>query len=437
MKRNIDVKRAIAFLKLGLEEFHEASLEYAKLCLDEPQQPLNWLNYSASEKALKNSYKALRIIKSGIILHPKHKKLKYALMQCLAEIGKLEASASILREEIRNTDSKDEKIMFNMQFIGEGYKLIDSAELKELANKWEKERNKHYANNVWLDYIREPVESRKIRIGYFSQDFCDHPVGRFIRPIIKNHNRDNYSVYCINSGIHKDTIYEEIKRYSDYWIDISEYDDMSATKVIADLQLDIIIELGGYTGGTRLGVLCSKCAPIQLSYLGYFAPTYLKTIDGWIGDKALFHGNSKIHKEAHEQLNVKGGYMAYEETIDAEIRRVNDRYFRVGTFNHSRKLNDITIKLFSKILAISDQIKLVLKSISFDEQEGREQMLQRLTKFGIDKNRIEILPWVEGRKLHLECYKYIDIARSITIWWSNNYLRSAIYGGSNNNVERK
>ena len=43
-------------------------------------------------------------------------------------------------------------------------------------------------------------------------------------------------------------------------------------------------------------------------------------------------------------------------------------------------------------------------------QEGREQMLQRLTKFGIDKNRIEILPWVEGRKLHLECYKYIDIA---------------------------
>ena len=216
-------------------------------------------------------------------------------------------------------------------------------------------------------------------------------------------------MYCINSGIHKDTIYEEIKRYSDYWIDITEYDDMSATKVIADLQLDIIIELGGYTGGTRLGVLCSKCAPIQLSYLGYFAPTYLKTIDGWIGDKALFHGNSKIHKEA-QQLNVKGGYMAYEETIDAEIRRVNDRYFRVGTFNHSRKLNDITIKLFSKILAISDQIKLVLKSISFDEQEGREQMLQRLTKFGIDKNRIEILPWVEGRKLHLECYKYIDIA---------------------------
>ena len=61
--------------------------------------------------------------------------------------------------------------MFNMQFIGEGYKLIDSAELKELANKWEKERNKHYANNVWLDYIREPVESRKIRIDTFLKTF--------------------------------------------------------------------------------------------------------------------------------------------------------------------------------------------------------------------------------------------------------------------------
>ena len=56
LKQSLDVRRAIAFLKLGLEEFHEDE-EYSELCIKEPEQPLNWLNYSASQKALKNSYK--------------------------------------------------------------------------------------------------------------------------------------------------------------------------------------------------------------------------------------------------------------------------------------------------------------------------------------------------------------------------------------------
>ena len=74
----------------------------------------------------------------------------------------------MLREELKNNSHTDDKLMFNIQFIGEGYKLINSEELK-LANKWEAERMKYYTNNVWLDYIREPISSRKVRIGY-SQD---------------------------------------------------------------------------------------------------------------------------------------------------------------------------------------------------------------------------------------------------------------------------
>ena len=57
--------------------------------------------------------------------------------------------------------------------------------------------------------------------------------------------------------------------------------------MIADQQIDVLIELGGYTGGSRPGILVHKPANIQLSYLGYFAPTYLKCIDGWIGDSIL------------------------------------------------------------------------------------------------------------------------------------------------------
>ena len=51
---------------------------------------------------------------------------------------------------------------------------------------------------------------------------------------------------------------------------------------------------------------------MQLSYLGYFAPSYLKAIDGWIGDQALFAGLDEVDRDAHKLWMVQGGYMAYD-----------------------------------------------------------------------------------------------------------------------------
>ena len=129
-----------------------------------------------------------------------------------------------------------------------------------------------------------------------------------------------------------------------------------------------------------------------------------------IGDKKLFSNNNKAHVHAHRQLSIRGGYMAYEELIDVKRERVNDKYFRLGTFNHARKLSKNAIKLFSEIMSGDELIKLVLKSINFDEKIGRENMMQELLINGIPREQVEILPWVQGRKAHLECYKYIDIA---------------------------
>ena len=53
-------------------------------------------------------------------------------------------------------------------------------------------------------------------------------------------------------------------------------------RLIADLRLDVLVELGGYTSGSRLGILVHRPAPIQLSYLGFPAPTYLIVwMGGW------------------------------------------------------------------------------------------------------------------------------------------------------------
>ena len=61
-----------------------------------------------------------------------------------------------------------------------------------------------------------------------------------------------------------------------------------------------------------LKLLCHKPAPIQLSYLGYPGPTYLKCIDGWIGDKVLFEQLNPIDRSSHPLIEISGGYMVFD-----------------------------------------------------------------------------------------------------------------------------
>ena len=171
-------------------------------------------------------------------------------------------------------------------------------------------------------------------IGYLSADFCNHPVGRFLLPILENHERKKVEVWGISCGPHHDWISEHLQNRCEHWLDCRFNSDAQAARLIADLRLDVLVELGGYTSGSRLGILVHRPAPIQLSYLGYPAPTYLSCVNGWLGDEVLFGGLSQPDREAHSLLNLKGGYMVFDPggTLPTPIREGGER-FRFGSFN--------------------------------------------------------------------------------------------------------
>ena len=107
-------------------------------------------------------------------------------------------------------------------------------------------------------------------------------------PILRSHDARKWHVFGIDASTRKDELNKIIRSSCQTWCDVSSGTDIQIARTIAELDLDILIELGGYTGGSRIGALVYKPAPIQISYLGYFAPVFLDCIDGWIGDKQLF-----------------------------------------------------------------------------------------------------------------------------------------------------
>ena len=299
-----------------------------------------------------------------------------------------------------------------------------------LAKEWETRKLKGRPKNIWADIISEPIGKRKLRIGYLSADFANHPVGRFLLPILESHDQTTVETWLLNVGKHQDWITDHLKKRANHWLDLKYIPAIKAARILSDLQLDVIIELGGYTRNSGIGILCHKPAPIQLSYLGYPAPTYLNCIDGWVGDKVLFAKLNQTDQKAHELIEIKGGYMAFDCGGELpEPTRTKSKKFRFGSFNHARKLNKHTIALFCKVLKDNPSSLLVLKSMSFLESAEQHRVRASFEDAGVDSKRLIILNWVEGGLNHLKLYENIDVALDPTPYGGATTTAEALWMG--------
>ena len=221
----------------------EAEVIFGELCIEEPGQPLHWLNRCACLKSLKYVNLAKKVARHGYSIHPNYDKLRQALCQCYAELGEYRQTKKLLAADFKEGIIPSTKHMFNIQFMGEGYNIVKSQALQKLAVDWEERQSKEKGiGYIYGDRIKNSIEERKIRIGYFSTDFCNHPVGRFLLPVLEKHNSSEYEIYALNCGNICDEISKEIRKASDKWLDIYQMNDIEAARAIADLKLDILVE---------------------------------------------------------------------------------------------------------------------------------------------------------------------------------------------------
>lgn len=408
IRSNPEVTRAVASLYMDQQLFSEAEKELEMLCRLRPDQGDHWLNRAACLRQLKHFLTAEKALKSGLLWSPRNVDLKESLGHCMADIGKARKGVELLRSCL-DWNSLSDVSHASLQFIGAGYNCISSWERQQLALAWEKRSLSKGVGTLWADRIHKPLAGRRLRVGYLSADLSRHPVGRFLLPVLENHDRRNVELWGLSCGPHNDKVTEALKSHCDHWVDLQFGTDLEIARRIADIGLDVLIELGGYTGSSRIGVLTHKPCPVQLSYLGYFAPTYIRAIDGWIGDAVLFGSLNEIDRKAHRLIEISDGYMVYRDSDLPTLKRVDDTSFRFGSFNHSRKLGEESVSLFCEVMSTVAGSKLVLKSVSFVEPEERERTKKMFMKAGLNPDRLKVLPWIKGRDNHLDSYKEIDV----------------------------
>src|SRR3954468_5928993 len=133
----------------------------------------------------------------------------------------------------------------------------------------------HYLNNLLgpaAFAMERPalVPHQKIRLGYFSSDFHEHATAYLMADLFERHDRSRFEVYGVSFGPDdRSEMRARLARAFDQFHDVQSWSDSEVVDLARRLEVDIAIDLKGFTAGERPGVFTRRAAPIQVNYLGF------------------------------------------------------------------------------------------------------------------------------------------------------------------------
>jgi predicted O-linked N-acetylglucosamine transferase (SPINDLY family) len=143
------------------------------------------------------------------------------------------------------------------------------------------------AGNV-LPEITAPPKRDRIRVGYFSSDFNNHPVSHLLAGVLERHDRDHFEVFAFSvSTALEDQWTQRVRMAVDHYVEIADLSDIEIAAKARALGIDISIDLNGFTKGNRAGAFAARTAPVQAGYLGYLGTMGTSCIDYILADETI------------------------------------------------------------------------------------------------------------------------------------------------------
>ncbi len=257
---------------------------------------------------------------------------------------------------------------------------------------------------------------RPLRIGFLSPDFREHPVARFIEPVLRGLRRDRFGVYLYDAGHEHDGVTESLKRIGGTWRDVASTTDAELAGIVRADKVDVLIDLAGITGNTRVGVMAWRAAPVQMTYLGYPNTTGVPGVDYRIVDAMTDPAGAEAFA-SERLLRLPGCFLCFEvgkktQPPGSESRATQERATPItfGSFNNPTKITDATLALWRRVLEGVPGSRLALKGKGLTDAKCRVAFERRIAAAGLDLRRVEFMRYTPTHAEHLAAYAKIDIA---------------------------
>ena len=384
---------------------HKKSIEnYNKALEINPNYHLTYLNLGDTLIELKDYNGALINYKNLIKLSPKHHFIEGKILHTNMQICNWENYVNDLKNLFQSLEKHE--------------KIIDPFSIVSLTEKADHQKR---ASEIFSNYkfptqlenkINSDKNNLKTRLGYFSPDFCDHPVLHLIFDVFKNHNKNKFEIFAFSFGPRKkDEMTKQVKKYFNKFIDINDKSDEEVAMLSRKMGIDIAIDLCGFTNFNRAGIFSHRAAPLQVNFLGYPGTMGSTFIDYLIADRIVIPEDQKLNYSENIAYlpNCYQPNMAVKNISKTKITRNEEGLpvdaFVFCNFNSNYKITPEIFEVWMNILKnVSNSVLWLLET----NNESSKNIIKEAKKNNISENRIIFAKHLPNKD-HLKRIELADI----------------------------
>ncbi len=389
LKFKIDYFEAYNNLGNALQElkrYDEALTAYDHAIQLKPDyhEPYNGLGNALQE--LKRYDEALTAYDHAIQLKPDNGNFIYGtylhIKSLLCNWTNFDQELDFLLEKIRN----NEKASTPFPLLS----LVDSPQIdKKVSEIFIKEK---YPLDNSLGEIKKYLKHQKIRLGYFSADFHHHATMFLMAELFELHNKEKFELYAFSFGPKtSDSWQSRVIASFDQFIDVRFKSDKEVAEISRSLEIDIAVDLKGFTNGSRTGIFSYRAAPIQINYLGYPGTMAASYIDYLIADSSLIDASNReyfsekiIYLPNCYQVNLSKRDLSNRSFLKKEFG-ISEHSFVFCSFNNSYKINP---RIFGIWLKILKQVQNSTLLIMIENDSAKINLIKESKARGINSNRL-------------------------------------------------
>ena len=261
---------------------------------------------------------------------------------------------------------------------------------------------------------RAPSATRgRLRIGYLSGDLREHAVGAVVAGVLEAHDRSQFEIIGYdyappNTG----ELRQRIERALGQFVSVRALSHAEAARRIAENACDVVVDLAGWTAGTRSPILAARPAPTQVQWLGFAGTMGAPWIDYIVADEVV----APAGQEAAFSEKIIRLPHSYSPTDDRLTVRPAPARAALGlpedgmvfcSFNQPRK---VTPEVFDCWLRLLAQVERSVFWLSSFGEAGRSLLRERAAAHSVDPDRLIFAPWTAGRDEHLARLAGADLA---------------------------
>lgn len=254
----------------------------------------------------------------------------------------------------------------------------------------------------------KPQRKAKLRLGFVGADFRAHAASKFLLPLFQYFQSDKIELVILANQARMDAVSGRLQQCAQ-WVNVYEMSDAEFIDCVQQESIDVLIDVAGWTNGSRLVAMAQKPAPVQISWLGYGYTTGLRSIDWFLG-APRFTPSECAAFFSEKVFNLPCVPFCFDGISDAPevnvLPALNRGGVTFGCLSRTVRLNYRVIKLWAEILLKIPQSRLVLDSKPFEDDEVRAHFHSLFQQHGVESERVVLRNSIP----HWQAYHDIDIS---------------------------